>query len=64
MMDYRVAEILAEEKARDLKRVDTRRAEALEMAPRSSYLRSAMAAGLVRMATALDSNVVRPAPSR
>ena len=64
-MDYTLLqELLAEEKVRDLKRIDAHRAEALALAPRSSFLRRVIASALVRVATALDSNVVRPAPSR
>jgi hypothetical protein len=63
-MDYRLAEILAAEKARDFTRVDPRRATAIELALRPGGLRGLMASALVRVATTLDSNVVRPAASR
>ena len=64
-MDYTLLhEIIAEERVRDLTRVDTHRAEALELVPASKGLRGVAASLFLRLATALDGNVVRPATAR
>jgi hypothetical protein len=65
MMDYTLLqEILAEEKTRDLTRIDAHRAEALEMTPHAVGIRALVAGALLRLATALDSSIVRPATAR